>query len=574
MNRKSVAKSDDNNINKEDNHKIVFESDWVANSDGTEYRIIRKEREVPRKTYIKAFLKGKYRGEIDESYSNQFSRSEFYNFNIYDCTLTNATYQKDKPYILDEDYKIPRECLPKLIYTILKKDNLNFEINLHEPTFSNIYLDRKLHQTGDNYIYGTIEATVSGYILDFVKEEYEVIEYRIPQIETTIGEVTDPLPVKTKIPTGNIETNGNYKRIEYYYSDYKQTYWGEWKYTNPVIETGCLSSILGIISFIVMGIFIIMLFPYLVPIFLILIGLFILSLIPPIVYNWIFRIIGGVFLVLFITSLLQSITKSSVRQVPTPTFTDTPEETKPQAIPIVDTLNKVYFIDTLITHHKSWQDYDGKKYKGRFWVRKSDYSQSSKYKRYYSNPVNTEDDYDYLIYSLKENDKYRLNGVYAMFDSLRYTNLMSEVKFAELIVTFVQSIPYSVILPYDCNPDLYEDYFIKEYLSMADAKCAGFERFGINTPVEFIASLSGDCDTRTLLLYTILAHYNYDVALFSSEHYSHSIIGVNLPINGVAYKYKNQRYVLWETTAANIKPGIIPMEISNLNYWRISLKSK
>jgi hypothetical protein len=65
-------------------------------------------------------------------------------------------------------------------------------------------------------------------------------------------------------------------------------------------------------------------------------------------------------------------------------------------------------------------------------------------------------------------------------------------------------------VPVDPN---YADNFIRNYLSSNDAKCDGYERFGINTPVEFIATLQGDCDTRTLLLYTILAHYGYDVAL-------------------------------------------------------------
>jgi hypothetical protein len=92
--------------------------------------------------------------------------------------------------------------------------------------------------------------------------------------------------------------------------------------------------------------------------------------------------------------------------------------------------------------------------------------------------------------------------------------------------------------------------------------------------VEFLMNLKGDCDTRTLLLYSIFTHYNYDVALLSSEFYGHSILGINLPINGLSYNYSNQNYVLWETTAPNCKPGIIPNEISNLNNWRISLKSK
>jgi hypothetical protein len=62
--------------------------------------------------------------------------------------------------------------------------------------------------------------------------------------------------------------------------------------------------------------------------------------------------------------------------------------------------------------------------------------------------------------------------------------------------------------------------------------------------------------------------------LLSSEFYGHSLLGINLPINGIVYNYNNQNYVLWETTALNCKPGIVPNEISNLNNWRISLKSK
>jgi hypothetical protein len=60
----------------------------------------------------------------------------------------------------------------------------------------------------------------------------------------------------------------------------------------------------------------------------------------------------------------------------------------------------------------------------------------------------------------------------------------------------------------------------------------------------------------------------------SSEFYGHSILGINLPYNGLAYNYKNQKYILWETTALGAKPGIISNDISNTNYWRISLKSK
>jgi hypothetical protein len=161
-----------------------------------------------------------------------------------------------------------------------------------------------------------------------------------------------------------------------------------------------------------------------------------------------------------------------------------------------------------------------------------------------------------------------------MFDSIQKGNSFNKMKFAEVIVSFVQDIPYYLILDSECDASLYNDNFIKEYLNSKDARCFGYQKFGINSPLEFISSLKGDCDTRTLLLYTVLDHYGYDVALMSSDEYGHSILGINLPYNGISYEYNNSRYVLWETTSPNLKPGIIARKISNLNYWKISLKSK
>jgi hypothetical protein len=187
---------------------------------------------------------------------------------------------------------------------------------------------------------------------------------------------------------------------------------------------------------------------------------------------------------------------------------------------------------------------------------------------------NTMGSYDELVYRLKEHDKDHLPGVYHLFDSIRSAQHLPTDKFAELIVSFVQEIPYAVVLPEACNASLYSDQFIRKYLATPNAKCDGYQKFGINTPVEFMASLNGDCDTRTLLLYTVLSHYKYDIALLSSEYYNHSLIGINLPYSGVAFISGSKRYVLWETTTSGIRPGAVPYEISNLNYWRISLKSE
>jgi hypothetical protein len=461
----------------------------------------------------------------------------------------------------------------------IKGNSAEYSVVIHEPQVRDIKFSRKLHQDEGHEIFGTIEAEITGYILDFTKEEYIDKEYLVENAGTQVPRpVTEQTKLsETLVPTGNVEYKDGYQRTEYYYSDYKSKYWGKWKYTKPIGTTsteGCLSSGLGIIGTIIGIVFLLLLLPRLAFILPFLLIPLIFSFIPSAAWTWIFRIIGGFLLIAFIASLINAFSHSTRTYIPKPIVQDRPEEKKPQLNPIIDTTNSVDFPDTLITHFRAWQDYDGNSYEGKFWVRKSALFNAHTFKNNLSLVESNERNYDEIIFRLKENDKENLTGIYQLFDSLKTTKNLSAKEFAEMMVSFVQDIPYSVVLPSACDPNLYADDFIRNYLSSTDAKCDGYEKFGINTPVEFMATLQGDCDTRTLLLYTLLAHYGYDIALLSSEYYNHSLIGINLPYEGVAFRYNTQRYVLWETTAPNIKPGILPNEISNINYWRISLKSK
>ncbi len=555
--------------------EVIEEQPILIDEFGKKYKNINKTREIPRKTFLFGTLHGKYWGELDEIKEQEYLYSKFYDFNIYEIEVSNTLHQFT-PFTIAQDARFPRERLPALLPIILKKDGKEYALNIHEPQIANVKFNRKLHQDEGNEIFGTIDAEITGYVLDFTIEEYTEKEYiqENKAVSTPQNEIND---TKTHHPTGNVEHNGNYKRIEYYYSDFKSKYWGNWIYTKPIgtsQQEGCLSSGLGILGTIIGIVFILLLLPRLVFLLPFILLPLLFRLIPVAAWTWIFRILGGILLLAFIFYLINALNHSANSYVPKPIVQDKPEERKPQYNPIVDTLNKEQTPDTLITHFRSWQDYDGNNYEGKFWVRKSAFINASNYKSNLTITENTENNYDKIVYSLKENDKQSLAGVYQLFDSLKNVKNLTSKGFAETIVSFVQDIPYVVVLPNACDPNLYADDFIRKYLSSENARCDGYEKFGINTPVEFMATLQGDCDTRTLLLYTMLAHYGYDVALLSSEYYNHSLIGINLPYEGVAYKYNNQRYVLWETTAPNFKPGILPNEISNINYWRISLKSK
>jgi len=545
-----------------------------TDENGKKYKQILKTRELPRKTYLLGTLQGKYWGEIDQAKEEEFQYSKFYDFHIYESEVSDSEISTTAfQFIPDSNF--PRERLPQLLPIIVKKDGKEYAVNIYEPQLANIKFISKLHQTEGKEVFGTIEAKITGYLLDFLREEYHEKEY----LQEARPEITKkPLePTKTFVPTGNIEFKNGYERTEYYYSDYKSKYWGDWKYkrqANAATSEGCLSSGLGIIGGIIGIAFLILLLPRIA----ILLPFFLLPLlfriIPEIAWSWIFRIAGILLLIGFIVSILNAITHTSRSYFPKPIVKDKPEERKPQYNPIVDTVNKNPIRDTLITHYRSWKDYANNQYEGKFWVRQSALINASTFKNNLSISENTEQNYNEIVFRLKENDKNNLQGIYQLFDSIKTANNLPGDKFAELIVSFVQDIPYTVVLPNACDASLYSDNFIRNYLSTSDARCDGYERFGINTPVEFMATLKGDCDTRTLLIYTLLSHYEYDVAMLSSEYYNHSLIGINLPYEGVAYTYNTQRYILWETTAPNIKPGILPNEISNLNYWRISLKSK
>jgi hypothetical protein len=148
------------------------------------------------------------------------------------------------------------------------------------------------------------------------------------------------------------------------------------------------------------------------------------------------------------------------------------------------------------------------------------------------------------------------------------------MEFAEMVVTCIQDIPYSFVFQSDCLPAENYEKSIKNILNNCPDCCIGNVLYGIQNPVSFIQNLKGDCDTRTVLIYSILKHFNYDVAILNSEFYRHSILGLNLPKSGLSKIYKGKKYVLWETTAKYYSAGDLPSGFNDLQHWNVVLTSK
>lgn len=574
---------------------IINQEPFVG-EDGLDYLKVTKEVLIPRQTFLKGLISGKYRGD---KIPDDDEKSDFYDFEIYEAEVNCNSiddFSKNKPFIFPNDFNnidaqkkikgkpFPKSKLPEVLPVVILANNKTFGINVLEPKIFEFSVIRKLHQTEGDQVFGSFNGYVTGYILDYEREE--LVEIIGPIYQTIDPPSITPIPCEiSNIETGKTELKGNYIRKEFKCKNHNDTIWGKWEFNgnrnvNSIdISSGCLGNFIGIIGGILFLIFLITVLPGLGYFIIFYLILLLISILAPYL-KWVFRGIGLLLLGFFVSSLIKSFTSSSTNYVPEPLSVDNSREKAEVINPIIEKdvnnkePNKTKNKDYLIKRYREWSDYDGNNYSGYYTLKMSDVKNANQHKNSLDDNLSTKSDYDKIVFNLKENDKNKLQGLYKLFDSIQAKNKLTKIKFAEMIVSFVQDIPYVLILENSCNPNLYDDRFIRNYLSSSNSKCYGFQRFGINTPIEFLYNLNGDCDTRTLLLYTILSHYNYDVALMSSEFYKHSILGINLPLDGLTYEFQNQKYILWETTSPKIKPGLIPNEISNINNWRISFKSK
>lgn len=160
--------------------------------------------------------------------------------------------------------------------------------------------------------------------------------------------------------------------------------------------------------------------------------------------------------------------------------------------------------------------------------------------------------------NMADHDKPLLEHTFEAFQKLQDQHQFSRRKFAEVIISCIQNIPYHYIKTKPCQGN--EDY-----------PCVGSIKLGIFAPAEFSANLTGDCDSRTVLLFSLLSRFNYDVAILNSDHYRHSILGIHIPGRGKYKIFKRKKYYLVETTAKGCPIGFLAAQVSNLKYWKFVL---
>ena len=220
-----------------------------------------------------------------------------------------------------------------------------------------------------------------------------------------------------------------------------------------------------------------------------------------------------------------------------------------------------------------WKDNYGNNYTGDLTVRERDYTKLNNYINNFI-PTSGGNFWGNLYHFIDKKDTPSLDLVIDTFTKINNEKKLNQMEFAEMVVSCIQDIPYSFVFQDACLPPEYYDDDIKTILERCPECCIGNVAYGIQNPVSFIQNLKGDCDTRTVLIYSILKYFNYDVAILNSDFYRHSIIGIQLPTTGLHKIYNGKKYAVWETTAKYFRVGDLPATFNDITHWNVVLTSK
>ncbi len=542
----------------------------------TKKNIIRTEKRI----YIRGDITVKYWAELEETANLTSGRLTDYKLNPVEVTaiiLDTDIHPVDVPLHFQRAYReseLFKSPLPQPIKCrIINNSGEELfalkleEVRIKDPVLTDITKFEKQSL-------GTLKGEFYAYVLQIIEKE---------ELETVIecfGE------------TGNIEkkTEGDveFLRKEYYHIDCS-TYWGEWEKINTHKQKRTTTSNktktalftnAGCAQF--WWLPILFLFIIAAPqFFLALLAFAAFFALFPLGVNLLSRLsgvlpfMGLLFLGLTIYHAFKTdkgYRPSVVRTQWQPTYDSL--DTKKETFTRDTTSTGEPILDTSINHLIRWKDYDSIPYEVQLSVLGSDINSSlNEYNRF--NFLQTARSLGQVYEFLDRNDERRLNTVYKAFDSIRSANSLNEVRFAKMLVSCIQSIPYYLVLQNSCS-EYQEDPFVADYLQQCDQECCiGDAKFGVRSPVVFIGDLKGDCDTRSLLIYHLLKRFGYNLALVTSDYYKHAMIAVNFNsserVRGVAMNIRGKNYYLWETTNKGFQPGDIPAGMRSLELWDIAL---
>lgn len=145
---------------------------------------------------------------------------------------------------------------------------------------------------------------------------------------------------------------------------------------------------------------------------------------------------------------------------------------------------------------RSWRDYFSSGYCVEYTSQLDEYV-DAKNEREQFEGYNDGVDYKFwgrLYAELYDQNKDKLDHITDSLWRIKEQKELNRFDFANMITCFVQDIPYVYVLPNGITCEDMDD---------PSSDCLENVKYGILSPIEFLHTLKGDCDTRTVLLYTL-----------------------------------------------------------------------
>ena len=232
--------------------------------------------------------------------------------------------------------------------------------------------------------------------------------------------------------------------------------------------------------------------------------------------------------------------------------------------------------DLITQKSVTWWDFIRNNYALNYGTSATRYFESTQFNEQQVNSIkatNNLEFYGELYRQMDLNDVKKLDSIVVKLKQNAKRKHLNSIQTAEMICTFVQEIPYFLVHDFDCKTAVAESNsdFMVEY-HRSNKPCLPEVPAGVQSPYEFMHNLKGDCDTRSLLAFTILRSMGIPASVWISEAYGHSVLGVGLPVSTGFYKEINGvKHYAVELTAKGFRLGMISPEQQVRNNWDIAL---
>lgn len=234
-------------------------------------------------------------------------------------------------------------------------------------------------------------------------------------------------------------------------------------------------------------------------------------------------------------------------------------------------------IDDEITGKEiNWYDFSNVFYSAKYNTSVSSFENSNAEQANLKNNItqfnSSLDFYTQFYAGLFKIDKSKIRTIAKIFSDSATKKNLDAAQTAEMVVTFIQEIPYYLVHEGSCIKAIQSgNSFMLEY-HQKNKPCLPNIVAGVQSPYEFLHNLKGDCDTRSLLAFSILKELNIACSVWISDTYGHSIVGVGVPVGyGIHKEINGLTHYGVELTAKGFRLGMVAPEHNNAYNWDISI---